>query len=89
VLTDRLRFGGHGVNTDDDLQKAGYAAAVTADAILDRLKTEWPVISGGWLSLAIVTVIVGGVLWMIVHFFYRKQIANLKRRLPPLCTRKQ
>jgi hypothetical protein len=54
---------------------------VTADAILDRLKGEWPVISESWLPLAIVAVLVGGVVWVVVHFFNRKQIADLKKRL--------
>jgi uncharacterized membrane-anchored protein YhcB (DUF1043 family) len=54
---------------------------VTAEAILDRLKGEWPVISESWLSLAIVAVVVGVLVWMVVHFLNRRQIANLKKRL--------
>jgi hypothetical protein len=54
---------------------------VTADAILDRLKGEWPTISESWLSLAIVAVVVGGVVWAVVHFLDRRQIAGLKKRL--------
>ena len=54
---------------------------MTAEAILDRLKGEWPVISESWLSLAIVAVVVGVLVWMVVHFLNRRQIANLKKRL--------
>jgi hypothetical protein len=54
---------------------------VTADAILDRLKGEWPVISESWLSLAIVAVVVGGLVLVVVHFLNRRQIADLKKRL--------
>jgi hypothetical protein len=54
---------------------------VTADAIIDRLKGEWPVITESWLSLAIVAVVVGVLVWVVVHSFNRKQIANLKKRL--------
>jgi len=54
---------------------------VTADAIIDRLKGEWPVITESWLSLAIVAVLVGVLVWVVVHSFNRKQIADLKKRL--------
>jgi hypothetical protein len=54
---------------------------VTADAILDGLKGELPVISESWLTLAIAAVVVGGVVWVVVHFLNRKQIADLKKRL--------
>jgi hypothetical protein len=54
---------------------------VTADAILDRLKGEWSVITESWLSLAIVAVVVGVLVWVVVHSFNRKQIADLKKRL--------
>jgi hypothetical protein len=54
---------------------------VTADAIIDRLKGEWPVITESWLSLAIVAVVVGVLVWVVVHSFNRKQIADLKKRL--------
>jgi hypothetical protein len=54
---------------------------VTADAIIDRLKGEWPVISERWLSLAIVAVVVGCLVWVVVHFLNRRQIADLKKRL--------
>jgi hypothetical protein len=54
---------------------------VTADAIIDRLKGEWPVITESWLSLAIVAVVVGVLAWVVVHSFNRKQIADLKKRL--------
>jgi hypothetical protein len=54
---------------------------VTDDAILDRLKGEWSVITESWLSLAIVAVVVGVLVWVVVHSFNRKQIADLKKRL--------
>jgi hypothetical protein len=54
---------------------------VTADAIIDRLKGEWPVITESWLSLAIVAVVVGVLVWVVVHSLNRKQIADLKKRL--------
>jgi hypothetical protein len=54
---------------------------VTADAIIDRLKGEWPVISESRLSLAIVAVAVGCLVWLVVHFLNRRQIADLKKRL--------
>jgi hypothetical protein len=54
---------------------------VTADAIIDRLKGEWPVITESWLSLAIVAAVVGVLVWIVVHFLNRRQIANLKKRL--------
>ena len=54
---------------------------MTADAIIDRLKGEWPVITESWLSLAIVAVLVGVLVWVVVHSFNRKQIADLKKRL--------
>jgi peptidoglycan hydrolase CwlO-like protein len=54
---------------------------VTADAIIDRLKGEWPVITESWLSLAIVAVLVGVLVWVVVHSFNRKQIADLRKRL--------
>jgi hypothetical protein len=54
---------------------------VTADAILDRLKGQWPVISESWLALAIVAVVVGGLVLVVVHFLNRRQIADLKKRL--------
>ena len=38
-------------------------------------------ISESWLSLAIVAVVVGGLVWVVVHSFNRKQIANLRKRL--------
>ena len=52
-----------------------------ADSILDRLKVEWSAISEGWLSLAIMAVVVSCVVWAVVHFLVRKQIADLKRRI--------
>jgi len=54
---------------------------VTADAIIDRLKGEWPVITESWLSLAIVAVLVGVLVWVVVHSFNRRQIADLRKRL--------
>jgi hypothetical protein len=54
---------------------------VTADAILDRLNAAWLVIPENWASLAIVAIVVGGVVWAVLHFFYRKQIADLKKCL--------
>jgi hypothetical protein len=54
---------------------------VSADAILDRLKGEWPAISESWLFLAIVAVVIGGVVWVVVHFLDRRQIGDLKKRL--------
>jgi len=54
---------------------------VTADAIIDRLKGEWPVITESWLFLAIVAVVVGVLVWVVVHSFNRKQIADLRKRL--------
>ncbi len=54
---------------------------MTVDAILDRLKGEWPVITESWLSLAIVAVVVGVLVWVVVHSFNRKKIADLKKRL--------
>jgi plasmid stabilization system protein ParE len=54
---------------------------VTVDAIFERVNGEWPVISASWLSLAIVAVVVGGLAWVVVHVLYRKQIADLKKRL--------
>jgi hypothetical protein len=54
---------------------------VTADTILDRLKGDWPVISQSWLFLAIAAVLVGGLVWMVIYFSNRKQIADLKKCL--------
>jgi hypothetical protein len=54
---------------------------VTADAILDRLNAAWLVIPENWASLAIVAIVVGGVVWLVVHSFYRKRIADLAKRL--------
>jgi len=54
---------------------------VTADAILDRLKGEWPAISEGWLPLVMVAAVVAGVVWAVVHFLGRRQIAELEKRL--------
>ena len=54
---------------------------MTADAIIDRLKGEWPVITESWLFLAIVAVVVGVLVWVVVHSFNRKQIADLRKRL--------
>jgi hypothetical protein len=52
---------------------------VTADAIFDRLQGEWPIISEAWLSMAILAVVVGGLVWAVVHFLSRRQLANLKK----------
>jgi hypothetical protein len=54
---------------------------VTANAIFDRLEGEWPIISESWLSLAIVAVVVGCLVWVVVYFLNRRQIADLKKRL--------
>jgi hypothetical protein len=54
---------------------------VTVDAIFERLNGEWPVISEAWLTMAILSVVVGGVVWAVVHFPSRRQLANLKKCL--------
>ena len=54
---------------------------MTADAIFDRLEGEWPIISESWLSLAIVAVVVGCLVWVVAYFLNRGQIADLKKRL--------
>jgi hypothetical protein len=54
---------------------------VTVDAIFERLNGEWPVISEAWLAMAILSVVVGGVVWAVVHFPSRRQLANLKKCL--------
>ena len=54
---------------------------MTADAIFDRLEGEWPIISESWLSLAIAAVVVGCLVWVVVYFLNRRQIADLKKRL--------
>jgi hypothetical protein len=54
---------------------------VTVDAIFERLNGEWPVISEAWLAMAILSVVVGGVVWAVVHFLSRRQLAKLKKCL--------
>lgn len=54
---------------------------MTADAILDRLKGEWLVISESWLSFATMAVIAGCFIWLVIHLLDRKRIANLRDRL--------
>jgi hypothetical protein len=54
---------------------------VSANAIFDRLEGEWPIISESWLSLAIVAVVVGCLVWVVVYFLNRRQNADLKKRL--------
>jgi hypothetical protein len=54
---------------------------VTVDAIFEWLNGEWPVISEVWLALAILSVVVGGAVWAVVHFLSRRQLAKLKKCL--------
>jgi hypothetical protein len=54
---------------------------VTTDAILDRLNAAWLVIPENWASLAIVAIVVGGVVWSVLHLSYLKRIAGLAKRL--------
>jgi hypothetical protein len=54
---------------------------VTVDAIFERLNGEWAVISAAWLTLAILSMFVGGVVWAVVHFPSRRHLANLKKCL--------
>ena len=53
----------------------------TADAILERLKFEWPAISDSWLSLVIMALVVSCVVWAALYVLARKQVADLKRRI--------
>jgi hypothetical protein len=48
---------------------------------LERLNGEWPIISEAWLATAILSVVVGGVVWAVVHFLDHRQLANLKKCL--------
>jgi hypothetical protein len=54
---------------------------VTVDAILERLNGEWPVISEAWLATAVLSVVVGGVVWAVVHFLGHRQLAKLRKSL--------
>ena len=54
---------------------------MTVDAIFERLNGEWPVISEAWPATVILSVVVGSVVWAVVYFLSRRQLANLKKCL--------
>jgi hypothetical protein len=52
---------------------------VTGDAIFERLNGQW--LSEIWPALAILSVVVGSVVWAVVHFVGRRHLTNLKKCL--------